>query len=129
MLEEIRSQFPALSARVYGKPLVYLDNAATAQRPLSVTECWRQLTQEKNANIHRAVHYLAGVATQAYEDTREQVRLFLNAASRELSVAASRAAEALAGILEEEYLPSYVIAGERGGPKRIALDRRLVVWL
>ena len=53
----------------------------------------------------------------------------LNAASRDLSVAASRAAEALAGILEEEYLPSYVIAGERGGPKRISLDRRLVVWL
>lgn len=53
----------------------------------------------------------------------------LNAASREVSVAASRASEVLAGMLEEEYLPSYVIAGERGGPKRIALDRRLVVWL
>jgi hypothetical protein len=53
----------------------------------------------------------------------------LDAASREVNVAASRAAEALAGLLEEEYLPSYVIAGERGGPKRISLDRRLVVWL
>jgi hypothetical protein len=53
----------------------------------------------------------------------------LDAASREVNVAASRAAEALAGMLEEEYLPSYVIAGERGGPKRISLDRRLVVWL
>ena len=53
----------------------------------------------------------------------------LNAASREVSVAASRAAEALAGMLEAEYLPSYVIDGERGGPKRISLDRRLVVWL
>ena len=53
----------------------------------------------------------------------------LDAASREVGVAASRAAEALAGMLDEEYLPSYVIAGERGGPKRISLDRRLVVWL
>ena len=53
----------------------------------------------------------------------------LDAASREVGVAASRAVEALAGMLDEEYLPSYVIAGERGGPKRISLDRRLVVWL
>ncbi len=95
MLEEIRSQFPALSARVYGKPLVYLDNAATAQRPLSVTDCWMQLTQEKNANIHRAVHYLAGVATEAYENTREQVRRFLNADSREEIIFTSGATAAV----------------------------------
>ena len=95
MLEEIRSQFPALSARVYGKPLVYLDNAATAQRPLSVTERWMQLTQKKNANIHRAVHYLAGVATEDYEDTREQVRRFLNADSREEIIFTSGATAAV----------------------------------
>ena len=95
MLEEIRSQFPALSARVYGKPLVYLDNAATAQRPLSVTDCWMQLTQEKNANIHRAVHYLAGVATEAYEETREQVCRFLNADSREEIIFTSGATAAV----------------------------------
>lgn len=95
MLEEIRSQFPALSARVYGKPLVYLDNAATAQRPLSVTERWMQMTQKKNANIHRAVHYLAGVATEDYEDTREQVRRFLNADSREEIIFTSGATAAV----------------------------------
>ncbi len=95
MLEEIRSQFPALSASVYGKPLVYLDNAATAQRPLAVTDCLTQLSQEKNANIHRAVHYLAGAATDAYENTRERVREFLHAATREEIVFTSGATAAV----------------------------------
>ena len=82
-LTEIRSQFPALSAQVYGRPLVYLDNAATAQRPLSVEEAWRHSVETANANIHRAVHYLAGAATDAYESARESVRAFLNAALKE----------------------------------------------
>lgn len=82
-LTEIRSQFPALQGKVYGKPLVYLDNAATAQRPLAVEEAWCRSVEAGNANIHRAVHYLAGVATDAYEQARDAVRLALNAASRE----------------------------------------------
>ena len=82
-LTEIRSQFPALSAQVYGKPLVYLDNAATAQRPLSVEAAWRHSVETANANIHRAVHYLAGAATDAFESARESVRAFLNAALKE----------------------------------------------
>ena len=81
--EEIRSQFPALEQKVYGKPLVYLDNAATAQRPLSVLETERRLASTVNANIHRAVHKLAVDATEAYERTRDAVRDFLNAGSRE----------------------------------------------
>jgi cysteine desulfurase/selenocysteine lyase len=81
--EEIRSQFPALGQTVYGKPLVYLDNAATAQRPLSVLEKERLLASSANANIHRAVHKLAVDATEEYEKTRDVVREFLNAGSRE----------------------------------------------
>ena len=81
--EEIRSQFPALGQTVYGKPLVYLDNAATAQRPLCVLEKERQLASAANANIHRAVHKLAVDATEEYEKTRDAVRDFLNAGSRE----------------------------------------------
>ena len=81
--EEIRSLFPALGESVYGKPLVYLDNAATAQRPLSVLETERRLASTVNANIHRAVHKLAVDATEAYERTRDAVRDFLNAGSRE----------------------------------------------
>ena len=80
---QIRAQFPILDSRVYGKPLVYLDSAATSQRPESVVRCWQHSVLEANANIHRAVHHLAGVATDAYEDTREAVRAFLNASSRE----------------------------------------------
>ena len=80
---EIRSQFPILSRSVYGKPLVYLDNAATAQRPLAVTGLWQKLALEENANIHRAVHHLAAQATDAYEGARDAVRDFLHASARE----------------------------------------------
>ena len=81
--EEIRSLFPALTQTVYGKPLVYLDNAATAQRPASVLEKERALASTANANIHRAVHKLAVDATEEYERTRDIVKVFLNAGSRE----------------------------------------------
>ena len=82
-VQEIRSRFPALVQTVYGKPLVYLDNAATAQRPLAVLEKERVLASTSNANIHRAVHKLAVDATEEYEKTRDAVRDFLGAASRE----------------------------------------------
>lgn len=82
-VQELRNIFPALSRTVYGKPLVYFDNAATAQRPQSVIDKWTQLTVGANANIHRAVHKLAADATDEYESTRDAVREYLNAASRE----------------------------------------------
>ena len=82
-LSELRRQFPVLDTTVYGKPLVYLDNAASAQRPQSVVDCWTRLVEESNANIHRAVHYLAAEATEAYEATRDKVKDFLHAASRD----------------------------------------------
>ena len=82
-VHEIRSLFPILNGKVYGKPLVYLDNAATSQRPLAVLEKERQLASGANANIHRAVHRLAVDATEEYEKTRDVVRAFLNAPSRE----------------------------------------------
>ena len=82
-IEKIRSLFPALSRKVYGKDLVYFDNAATSQRPQSVIDMWTKITSESNANIHRAVHRLADEATQAYEQARDSVRDFINARSRE----------------------------------------------
>ena len=94
-ISEIRAQFPILSRTVYGKPLVYLDNAASAQRPLSVADSWRRLSLEENANIHRAVHALAVSATDAYEGTRDAVKAFLNASSREEIVFTSGATAAL----------------------------------
>ena len=80
-LNNIRDQFPALAQTVYGKPLVYLDNAATAQRPVRVVERQKELSQTANANIHRAVHRLASDATGAYENTRAFVAKYLNASS------------------------------------------------
>ena len=80
---EVRKEFPILGKKVYGKPLVYLDNAATAQKPLSVIRVWDEMNMDKNANIHRAVHALASSATEAYEKTRDRVRDFLHARYRE----------------------------------------------
>lgn len=80
---EIRELFPALSRKVYGKDLVYFDNAATSQRVVSVIDEWKRISSESNANIHRAVHRLADEATQAYEIARDSVREFINAESRE----------------------------------------------
>ena len=82
-VNEIRRLFPALSRKVYGKDLVYFDNAATSQRPQSVLDRWSEISGYSNANIHRAVHRLADEATQAYEGARDAVREFLNAESRE----------------------------------------------
>ena len=82
-IQEIRGMFPALSRKVYGKDLVYLDNAATSQRPQSVIDVWNEITTHSNANIHRAVHRLADEATQAYEGARDAVREFINAEFRE----------------------------------------------
>lgn len=82
-VRNIREKFPILSTKVYGKDLVYFDNAATSQRPASVIDKWNRLTSEFNANIHRGVHRLAEVATDEYETTRDAVRDFLNAESRE----------------------------------------------
>ena len=82
-VKQARDQFPILSTTVYGKPLVYLDNAATAQRPDSVVRTWEDSVSAGNANIHRAVHKLASDATAYYENTRDFVKGFLNAAHRE----------------------------------------------
>jgi len=83
LVEDIRKQFPILDEKVYGRQLVYLDNAATSQRPLSVVEKWDELSLKSNANIHRAVHSLASKATDEFETTRDAVRDFINARYRE----------------------------------------------
>ena len=82
-VHEIRSMFPALSRKVYGKELVYLDNAATSQRVQTVLDEWNRISAESNANIHRAVHRLADEATLAYETARDAVKDFMNASARE----------------------------------------------
>lgn len=82
-IQQIRNMFPSLSRKVYGKNLVYFDNAATSQRVQTVLDEWNRISSESNANIHRAVHRLADEATQAYEGARDAVKEYLNAAGRE----------------------------------------------
>ncbi|MBR6879038.1 MAG: SufS family cysteine desulfurase [Bacteroidales bacterium] len=78
-IQTIRAQFPVLDQQVYGKPLVYLDNAATTQKPLCVIERERDYYLHENCNIHRGVHYLSQMATEAYEHARQTVARFINA--------------------------------------------------
>lgn len=81
MLSQYRSDFPILSREVYGKPLIYLDNGATTQKPLCVLDAMRDEYLNINANVHRGVHYLSQQATDLHEAARETVRAFVNARS------------------------------------------------
>ena len=77
----IRADFPALAQQAHGRPLVYLDNAATTQKPRQVIEALRRYYERDNANVHRGVHMMSERATEAYEGAREKIRAFVNAAS------------------------------------------------
>ena len=94
-IEQLRAQFPILEEKVYGRQLIYLDNAATSQRPLSVVEKWNQITLKSNANLHRAVHKLAADATAEYEATRQATASFIGAADAHEIVFTSGATAAI----------------------------------
>ncbi len=94
-IEKIRQEFPELGEQVYGKALVYLDNAATSQRPLSVIRKWTEMSEKYNANLHRAVHRIADLATSEYEATRDAVQKYLNAEFREEIIFTSGATASL----------------------------------
>lgn len=94
-VERIRADFPALNMQIYGKPLVYLDNAASAQKPQAVLDRLTQAYETEYANVHRGLHYLANAATEAYEGAREKVRGFLNAEKSEEIIFTRNATEAI----------------------------------
>lgn len=94
-IDKIRGDFPILGRSVYGKPLVYMDNAATAQKPYRVIESQTRLYTELNSNVHRGVHYLSEQSTGLYEQARETIRDFINAGSREEVIFTSGATAAL----------------------------------
>jgi cysteine desulfurase/selenocysteine lyase len=91
----VRQDFPILSMQVHGKPLVYLDNAASAQKPKAVLERLTEAYTSEYANVHRGLHYLANAATEAYEGARDKVARFLNAERREEIVFTRGATEAI----------------------------------
>jgi cysteine desulfurase/selenocysteine lyase len=94
-VDRIREDFPALSLRVHGKPLVYLDNAASAQKPRAMLDRVERAYTTEYANVHRGLHYLANAATEAYEGARETVRAFLNAGRPEEIIFTRNATEAI----------------------------------
>jgi cysteine desulfurase/selenocysteine lyase len=108
-VNRIREDFPILSMQIYGKPLVYLDNAASAQKPKAVLDRLNQAYTSEYANVHRGLHYLANAATEAYEGAREKVRAFLNAARPEEIIFTRNATEAI-------NLVAYTFARERIKP-------------
>jgi cysteine desulfurase/selenocysteine lyase len=81
--KNLRKDFPILQTLIHGKPLVYLDNAATSQRPAQVIEAYTTFSQSENANVHRGIHSLAELATEEYERARSKVRIFIEAPSRQ----------------------------------------------
>jgi cysteine desulfurase/selenocysteine lyase len=94
-VDRIREDFPILATKVYGKPLVYLDNAASAQKPRAVLDRLERAYTSEYANVHRGLHYLANAATEAYEGAREKVRTFLNAEKPQEIVFTRNATEAI----------------------------------
>jgi len=94
-VNRIRSDFPILGMQVYGKPLVYLDNAASAQKPQAVLDRLNRVYTAQYANVHRGLHYLANEATEAYEGARETVAKFLNARRKEEIIFTRNATEAI----------------------------------
>lgn len=111
-VEEIRSLFPQLSERIYGKPLVYLDNAATSLRPQAVLDKWMEMSVAKNSNLHRAVHHTATLATEEYESTRDAVKDFINARSREEIVFTSGATMSL-NLVASSFSEAFLQNGDR----------------
>jgi cysteine desulfurase/selenocysteine lyase len=91
----VREDFPILDMKVHGKPLVYLDNAASAQKPQAVLERMQRAYTSEYANVHRGLHYLSNAATDAYEAARDKVQAFLNAECKEEIIFTRGATEAI----------------------------------
>jgi len=110
-INKIREDFPILSREVYGKPLVYLDNAATTQKPLCVLDAMRDEYLNVNANVHRGVHYLSQQATDLHEAAREKVREFINAKKTEEIVFTRGTTEAI-NLVASSFCESQMQAGD-----------------
>ena len=111
MSQTIRADFPILKRRIHGKPLIYLDNAATSQKPQVVIDTLTRYYSEENANIHRGAYSLSEQATQAYEDARLKVRHFLNAPSEREIIFTRSVSEAI-NLVVHSYGRKYIKAGD-----------------
>src|SRR5215472_8395950 len=110
-VEEVRRDFPILHQQVHGHPLVYLDNAATSQKPRAVIDAISRYYESGNANIHRGVHYLSEHATEEHESARRTVQGFLNAADKREIIFVRSATEAI-NLVAQTYGRKHVKAGD-----------------
>lgn len=125
--DKIRSDFPILQRSVYGKPLIYLDNAATSQKPEVVIEKVNQLHREVNANIHRGIHFLAESATEQYEGAREKVRRFIGAGSRSEIIFTSGATAAI-NLVAYSFGEQFFERGDNVVISRMEHHSNIVPW-
>jgi len=127
MNASIRADFPILQRRVHGKPLVYLDNAATTQKPRAVIDRLSRYYREENANIHRGVHALSVDATEAYDEARDRVRWFINAAEAREIVFVRGATEAI-NLVASTFGRSHVAAGDEIVISHMEHHSNIVPW-
>jgi cysteine desulfurase / selenocysteine lyase len=125
-LDEIRADFPVLTRRVNGKPLVYVDNAATAQKPASVIEAISSYYRNSNANIHRSMHELASEATELYEDGRARIARFIGARPEEI-VFVRNATEAI-NLVRFTWAREHVESGDTVAITRMEHHSNVVPW-
>ena len=126
-VQKIRENFPILSRQVYGKPLVYLDNAATTQKPLCVLDAMRDEYLNANANVHRGVHYLSQQATDLHEAAREKVRSFINARKIEEIVFTRGTTEAI-NLVAASFCESQMKAGDEVLVTEMEHHSNIVSW-
>ena len=110
-INKVRSDFPILTREVYGKPLVYLDNGATTQKPRTVVDAITQEYYSVNANVHRGVHYLSQEATKLHEASRERVRQFIGAASTQEVIFTRGTTEAI-NLLASSFGEAFLCEGD-----------------
>ena len=123
----IREQFPILQREVYGKKLIYLDNAATTQKPLSVIEAITEAYTNVNANVHRGVHFLSQKATEQYEDARETVRAFINARHRHEIIFTRGTTESI-NLVAASFGDSFLSAGDEVIVSAMEHHSNIVPW-
>lgn len=126
-INKVREDFPILQREVYGRPLVYLDNAATTQKPLCVLDAMREEYLNVNANVHRGVHYLSQQATDLHEAAREKVRQFINAAKTEEIVFTRGTTEAI-NLVASSFCESQMKAGDEVLVSDMEHHSNIVPW-
>jgi cysteine desulfurase/selenocysteine lyase len=126
-IAEIRAEFPVLQRKVYGKPLVYFDNGATTQKPQSVIDAMDDVYESYNGNIHRGVHYLSDMSSEAYEKSRETVRAFINAEKREEVIFTSGTTGSINGIAFS-FGERYIKPGDEIILSRLEHHANIVPW-